>query len=90
MKRKLTDEVKVIGCYPVSGLIALYVLPFEIAKKWEWQKGYDAIALCWQGKLYFSKLYFRKSEYCFKFFNHMIYLSEIERTEGPHGYIKYE
>lgn len=87
MKRKLTGEVKVIGYYPVVGLSALYVLPFEIAKEWECQKGCEAIALCWQSKLHFRQLYFRKGEYCFKFFNRIIYFSEVERTEGTHDYI---
>lgn len=84
MKRTLSGEIKVIGYYPVAGLEALLVLPFEEAKKWEEQKGQEAIALCWQGKLHFRQLYFRKGEYCFKFFNHVIYLSEIEYTEGTH------
>lgn len=88
MKRRLSGKIEVIGYYPVVGLTALYVLPFEAAKEWEWQKGCDAIALCWQGKLHFRQLYFRKDEYCFKFFNHIIYLSEVVRTEGTHDYIE--
>lgn len=87
MKRALFGEIKVIGYY-IVGCECLYVLPFEIAKEWEWQKDYEAIALCWQGKLHFRKFYFRKSEYCFKFFNRVIYLSEIVRTEEhTHIYI---
>lgn len=86
MKRRLTGEIKVIGYYPAAGSALLYVLPFEFANEWE-LKGYDAIALCWQGKLHFRKLYLRKDEYCFKFFNRVIYLSEVERTEGTHDYI---
>lgn len=85
MKRKLTGESHRL--FPVAGYDCLYVLPFETAFKWELKKDCEAIALCWQGKLHFRKLYFRKGEYCFKFFNHIIYLSEIARTEGTHSYI---
>lgn len=87
MKRKLSGEIKVIGYYPVAGGQYIYVLPFEIAEQWEEQKNTYAIALCWQGKLHFRQLYYRKENYCFKFFNHVIYLSEIERTEGTHDYV---
>lgn len=87
MKRRLTGEVKVIGYYPVAGTTVLYVLSFEKAKYWEEKKNTYAIALCWQGKLYFRQIYNRKDEYCFKFFNRVIYLSEMERTEGTHDYI---
>lgn len=88
MKRRLTGEIKIVGYYPVAGCECLYVLPFEEAFKWELKKGYDAIALLWQGKLYFRKFYFRNSDYCFKFFNRTIYLSEIERTEGTYAYVQ--
>lgn len=87
MKRRLNGEVKVIGYYPVVGGECLYVLSFEIAEQWEERKNTYAIALCWQRKLHFRQLYYRKGEYCFKFFNHVIYLSEIERTEGTHSYM---
>ena len=87
MKRRLTGEIKFVGYYPVAGGKYLYVLPFEEAFKWEQKKGYDAIALLWEGKLYFRKLYFRNSDYCFKFFNRILYISEIERTEGSHAYV---
>lgn len=87
MKRILLGEIKVVGYYPVAGGECLYLLPFEDAFKWKLKKGYDAIALLWQGKLYFRKLYYRQCQYCFKFFNHVIYLSEFERTEGTHAYI---
>lgn len=90
MKRTLSGEIKVIGFYPVAGGKRLYVLPFDAAEYWEVKKKRCAIALCWQGKLYFRQIYCRKDEYCFKFFNHVIYLSEIERTEGTHDYIVYE
>jgi hypothetical protein len=87
MKRKLSGEIKVAGYYPVAGLESLLVLSFEDASIWEEQKGKEAIALCWQGKLHFRQLYFRGNGPCFKFFNRWIYLSEIERTEGTHDYI---
>ena len=87
MKRRLSGEIKVVGYFPVASCECLYILPFEFADKWQIKKGYDAIALCWRGKLHFRKFYFRNSEYCFKFFNRVIYLSEIERTEGTHSYI---
>ena len=87
MKRKLTGEVKVIGFYSLVGLECLYILPFEIAEQWEERKNTYAIALCWKGKLHFRQLYYRNCQYCFKFFNRVIYLSEIERTEGTHAYI---
>lgn len=87
MKRRLTGEIKVIGYYPIVGGECLFILPFEVAEQWEKRKNTYAIALCWQGKLYFRQIYDRKDQYCFKFFNHVIYLSEIERTEGTHSYI---
>lgn len=82
MKRRLNGEIKAIGCYSVVGGECLYVLPFEIAKQWEERKNTYAIALCWQGKLHFRQIYYRNCQYCFKFFNRVIYLSEIERTEA--------
>lgn len=90
MKRKLTGEVKVVGYYSVAWGECFYILPFEVAWNWELKRGYDAIAILWQGKLYFRKLYYRmnKSEYCFKFFNCWFYLCEIEHTEGTHAYIQ--
>lgn len=87
MKRRLSKEIKVIGNYPVVGMQALYVLPPEYVEYWEEKKGNYSIALCWQGKLHFRQLYIRNGVYCFKFFNHVIYLSEVERTEGTHSYI---
>lgn len=89
MKRRLTGEIKIIGYYPVAGNSYLYVLPFEVAHNWELNKGYDTIALLWQGKLCFRKIYLRtiNGGWCFKFFNHVIYLSEVIRTEGTHDYV---
>ena len=87
MKRRLCGEIKIIGYYPIGGN-CLYVLPFELAEVWEEKKNNNSIALCWEGKLHFRQLYYRKGEYCFKFLNHMIFLSEIERTEGTHAYIQ--
>lgn len=87
MKRRLTGEIKVIGYYPVAGMMALYVLPFEDANVWEYKKGESSIALYWQGKKCFRQLYFRRGQYCFKFFNRVIYLSEVIHTEGTHSYI---
>nr|DAJ12413.1 MAG TPA: hypothetical protein [Bacteriophage sp.] len=87
MKRRLSGEIKVIGYYPVVGMQVLYVLPPEYVEYWEEKKGNYVIALCWQGKLHFRQLYIRKDKYCFKFFNHVIYLSEVERTEGTYLYI---
>lgn len=87
MKRRLTGEIKVIGYYSVAGGECLYILPFEVANEWEYKKDYEAIALCWQGKKCFRQLYVRRGQYCFKFFNRIIYLSEILRTEGTHAYI---
>ena len=88
MKRQLSGDIKVIGYYLVAGLECIYVLPFELAEEWDEKKNTYAIALCWQGKLHFRQLYYRKEEYCFKFFNRAIYLSEIEHTEGTHAYIQ--
>ena len=82
MKRTLSGEIKVIGYYPIVGGECLYILPFEDAIYWECKKNKSAIALYWQGKKRFRQLYIRHGQYCFKFFNHVIYLSEIERTEG--------
>lgn len=89
MKRKTTGEIKVIGYYPVAGGECLCILPFEDATYWECKKNKPAIALYWQGKKRFRQLYIRRGQYCFKFFNHVIYLSEIERIEGI-SYIQYE
>lgn len=77
MKRKLSGRFGIIGIYPVAGMKALFVLPWDIAKVWEDKKGTDAIALIWQGKLYFRTLYNRNDGVCFKFFNHIIYLEDI-------------
>lgn len=82
MKRRLTGEIKVIGYYPVAGMTALYVLPFEVVSDWEYRKGNDAIALLWNGKVCFRQIYYRNNGGCFKFFNKWIYLSELVRTEG--------
>lgn len=82
MKRKLTGELKVIGYYQEVGITPLYVLPFENAEKWKQQKGNDAIALCWKGKMHYRQIYYRDKGPCFKFFNHVIYLEEIMRAEG--------
>lgn len=77
MKRRLSGEFKVIGIYPVAGMKALFVLPWHMANFWEGKKGCDAIALIWEGKLYFRTIYFRQDGACFKFFNHIIYLEDI-------------
>lgn len=87
MKRTLSGEIKVIGYYPIAGGKCLYLLPFDVAECWEVKKNTYAVALCWKGKLHFRQLYYRNCQYCFKFFNKVIYLSEIERTEGTHDYI---
>ena len=87
MKRRMFGEIKIIGYYPVAGLTMLYVLPFEYALEWEEKKGTDSIALYWQGKKHFRQLYFRRGQYCFKFFNRVFYLSEIIRIEGTYEYI---
>ena len=77
MKRTLHGKFDVIGFYEVAGMKALFVLPWNIAKLWENKKGTDAIALCWNGKLYFRQLYYRREGFCFKFFNHIIYVEDI-------------
>lgn len=77
MKRRLNGEFKVIGIYPVAGMKALFVLPWDISKVWEDKKGNAAIAIIWNGKLYFRTIYFRRDRACFKFFNHIIYLEDI-------------
>lgn len=87
MKRTLSGEIKVIGYYPVAGGKWLYILPFETAEAWEEQKRADVLALCWRGKLCFRQVYYRDKGACFKFFNRVIYLDEITRTEGTHEYI---
>lgn len=87
MKRKMSGEIKVVGYYSVAGGECIYVLPFEDSEYWEYKKRYVAIALCWQGKKHFRRLYFRRGQYCFKFFNRAIYLSEIEFIEGTHEWL---
>lgn len=78
MNRTLSGKYDVIGIYHVDGTKALFVLSWDLAKVWEDKKGNDAIALCWNGKLYFRQLYYRRDGFCFKFFNHIIYLEEVE------------
>lgn len=77
MKRTLHGKCNIIGIYPVAGMKALFVLPWDIAKVWEDKKGTDAIALIWQGKLCYRTLYYRRYGACFKFFNRIIYLEDI-------------
>lgn len=77
MKRALSGKIDIVGIYPVSGTKALFVLPWDIAKVWEDKKGTDAIALIWQGKLCYRKVYYRTYGACFKFFNRIIYLEDI-------------
>lgn len=88
MKRTLTGEIEVIGYYTLAGGKCLYLLPFDVAECWEVKKKHICVALCWTGKLHFRQLYYRNCQYCFKFFNHTIYLSEIERIEGTRAYIQ--
>lgn len=87
MKRKLTGGIKAIGYYPVIGMKALYILPFEVADEWQERKGTEAIALLWNGKIHFRKLYYRNRGACFKFFNRIIYLNEIVRIEATYVHI---
>lgn len=77
MKRTLSGKFEIIGIYPVGYTKALFVLPWYMAKVWEDKKGTDAIALIWEGKLYFRTIYYRAYGACFKFFNHIIYLEDI-------------
>lgn len=77
MNRTLHGKFDVIGLYQVCNTKTLFVLSWDLAKFWEDKKGNDAIALCWNGKLYFRSIYYRKDGACFKFFNHVIYLEDI-------------
>ena len=77
MKRTLQGKFNIIGLYLVTSTNSLYVLPWEIARSWENEKVSDAIALCWNGKLHFRQLYYRRGSFCFKFFNRTIYLDDI-------------
>lgn len=77
MKRTLSGKYDVIGIYPICNTKALFVLSWDLAKVWEDKKCNDTIALCWNGKLYFRQLYYRRNGFCFKFFNHIIYLEDI-------------
>nr|DAG26451.1 MAG TPA: hypothetical protein [Caudoviricetes sp.] len=77
MNRILHGKFDIIGIYPVAGMKALFVLPWDNAKVWEDKKSNDAIALIWEGKLCFRQLYYRRDGLCFKFFNHAIYLEDI-------------
>lgn len=77
MKRTLHGKFDIIGIYPVAGMKALFVLPWDISKFWEDKKGNNSIALIWQGKLCFRSLYYRRDGLCFKFFNHVIYVEDI-------------
>lgn len=77
MKRTLQGKFDIIGIYPVSNMKTLFVLVWDLAKVWEDKKSTDAIALCWNGKLYFRTIYYRRDGACFKFFNRIIYLEDI-------------
>lgn len=77
MNRTLHGKFDIIGIYPVAGMKALFALPWDIAEFWKDKKGNDAIALIWEGKLYFRTIYYRQNGACFKFFNHIIYLEDI-------------
>lgn len=79
MKRKLRGTYKIIGIYICDCPIqkALLVLPWNMAKLWEAKKGYDSIALIWNGKLHFRQLYYRRDGWGFKFFNRFIYIEDI-------------
>lgn len=77
MKRTLLGKYDIIGIYPICNAKAFFVLPRDIAAIWEEKKGTDAIALIWEGKLYFRKIYYRRNGACFKFFNHIIYMGDI-------------
>lgn len=79
MNRSLKGKFNVIGIYPICNIKTLLVLSWDLAKYWEDKKGNDAIALCWNGKIYFRQLYYRKDGFCFKFFNNIIYLDDITR-----------
>lgn len=84
MKRRIKGEIKVIGYYPVAGMTALYVLPFESVEYWSMLKGRNEqyIALLWNGKMYFRQLYWRRNmEFAFKFFNSWFYLNEAIRID---------
>ena len=84
MKRRLSGEIKVVGCYQVAGHECLYVLPFEMSIVWAERKQADTIALCWRGKLHFRQLYYRKGGFVFKFFNRAFYLSEMYASRNLH------
>lgn len=77
MNRTLQGKFNVIGIYRVGNTKALFILPGYMAKFWENKKGNEAIALIWNSKLYFRKIYYRRDGACFKFFNHIIYLKDI-------------
>lgn len=81
MNRRLNGKFNIIGIYPVAGMKALFVLPWDFSKLWEDKKGTDAIALIWGNKLYFRQLYYRRDGLCFKFFNRIIYLEDIIRCD---------
>lgn len=77
MNRTLHGKFNVIGIYPVCNTKALFVLSWHIANFWVNKKGNGAIALCWNEKLYFRRIYYRCDGACFKFFNHIIYVEDI-------------
>lgn len=79
MRRTAVGRLSIIGIYPLCNTKDLFVLSWDLAKYWEDKKGNDAIALCWNGKIYFRQLYCREDGFCFKFSNHIIYLGDIIR-----------
>ena len=78
MKRNNYGEAKIVG-YVIGEYTPIYILSDDSAKYWKDLKGdYNKyIALAFESKIYFRRLYWRsKRGFGFKFLNRFIYLDE--------------
>ena len=84
MKRTNYGTAKIIG-YFTGEYSPLYILYDEAVKYWKDLKNDhgEYVALAFENKIYFRKLYWRsKSGYGFKFFNRFIYLEDYCRFDA--------
>lgn len=84
MKRTNYGTVKVVA-YVTGEYLPLYILSDEVVKYWKDLKGDDNeyVALAFENKIYFRKLYWRpKRGFGFKFFNRFNYLEDCWRFDA--------
>lgn len=83
MKRTNYGTFKVVG-YITGEYSPLYILSDEAVKYWkDLKNGGEYIALAFENKIHFRKLYWRPERgYGFKFFNRFIYLEDYWRFDA--------